>query len=192
MLTTLAHSLVLAYGRATPYHLGRHLLISRAVHLFGLRRPRETRAKRRGVWFHLHLKDFLDVAIYYVGYHDYQETRLIEANMRAGDVFLDVGANIGYYTLLAARNAAPGGEVHSFEISPDEFDKLSANVNLNHFESSIRLNRTAVADFVGEVSITPTLSAGMTRIDDSSAGGGCRRRPSTAMPKTRACVAWTG
>ena len=45
-------------------------------------------------------------------------TRFIVKNLRKGDVFLDVGANCGFYSALAARLVGPTGHVHAFEPTP--------------------------------------------------------------------------
>lgn len=45
--------------------------------------------------------------------------RLIETNLEQGDVFFDVGANVGFFSLLAARVVGENGEVHSFEPLPE-------------------------------------------------------------------------
>jgi FkbM family methyltransferase len=48
-----------------------------------------------------------------------------------GNVCLDIGAHIGYYTLLAARLVGPQGHVYAFEPSPANYGSLRANVDLN-------------------------------------------------------------
>lgn len=50
----------------------------------------------------------------------------------AGDQVIDIGANIGYFTLLFSSYVGENGEVHSFEPSRREFLHLCKNVNLNH------------------------------------------------------------
>lgn len=52
--------------------------------------------------------------------------------IREGDRFIDVGANIGYYTILAAITSGPKGDVISIEPNPAIFNYLTANVSLNH------------------------------------------------------------
>ncbi|HEY4309111.1 MAG TPA: FkbM family methyltransferase [Pirellulales bacterium] len=139
--------------------------MSSMIQSYGLRSDRVVVAKRRGAWFQLHLKNMLDVYLYYSGYCDYAETRFLELNLRPGDVVFDVGANLGYYSLLAARKVSPTGQVHAFEISADELTKFENNVVLNEFASAITVNRVAVAAAVGTVPITPTFGAGTTSID---------------------------
>lgn len=53
------------------------------------------------------------------------------ARLGPGDVFVDVGANIGIYSILAARKVGPTGRILAFEPSPREFARLLANITLN-------------------------------------------------------------
>src|SRR5579884_2290282 len=73
---------------------------------------------------------------------------VLRHHVRPGFVFLDVGANIGLYTLLAAARVGSRGSVHAFEPNPDVFVDLSRNVNLNRFENVV-LNESAVSDHDG-------------------------------------------
>jgi FkbM family methyltransferase len=51
--------------------------------------------------------------------------------LQPGDTFIDIGANIGLYSILAARRVGATGRVLSFEPSPREFSRLLANLALN-------------------------------------------------------------
>jgi FkbM family methyltransferase len=62
-----------------------------------------------------------------------------------GDVCLDIGAHIGYYALLAARLVGPRGRVYAFEPSPENYQSLRVNVELNALR-----NVTTVELAVGE------------------------------------------
>ena len=62
---------------------------------------------------------------------------------RPGDVFLDVGANVGWYTLHVARMVGPEGLVLAVEPSPDSFAVLKENIKLNHLSNVTALNLAA-------------------------------------------------
>jgi len=72
--------------------------------------------------------------------------------LKPGMVFIDVGANLGYYTLLGAKRVGPHGQVHSFEPAPLQFRHLTLNVETNQI-ANVVLNNCAVADRVGETQL---------------------------------------
>src|SRR5262245_23254210 len=53
--------------------------------------------------------------------------RALKSCLRPGDTFWDIGANIGWFSLLASKIVGSNGKVFSFEPSPDVFSLLSAN-----------------------------------------------------------------
>ncbi len=57
-------------------------------------------------------------------------SRLISTLLKSGDHFVDGGANIGYFTLLATENVGPSGAVTTFEPSPSVRRRLQENVGL--------------------------------------------------------------
>jgi len=59
------------------------------------------------------------------------ETRFIERSLQPGDVFVDIGANIGFFTTLASRLVGPAGRVVAFEPDPDHCAMLRRNLRLN-------------------------------------------------------------
>jgi FkbM family methyltransferase len=63
----------------------------------------------------LDLADRIQSSIYYRGDYEPDVTRILLSELRAGDVFLDVGANAGYFSLLASSRCGPAGAVHAFE-----------------------------------------------------------------------------
>jgi FkbM family methyltransferase len=70
--------------------------------------------------------------------------------LNADSTVIDIGANIGFFSLLAAARC-PHGRVVSFEPDPDNFRMLKASVALNRFESRISLHNVAVSDSVEPV-----------------------------------------
>jgi len=78
------------------------------------------------------------------------ETRLCLALVGPGAVCVDVGANLGYFTVLAAARAGAGGHVYAFEPDPENFALLSANVSLNGLVARCTLSSLALSDRAGE------------------------------------------
>jgi FkbM family methyltransferase len=81
-----------------------------------------------------------------------QLSALFRQYLRPGDTFIDVGANIGYFTLLAASCVGPTGHVHSFEPNPETFQALQQNITLNHFQQ-VALNDVAVSNTAGPIQL---------------------------------------
>jgi FkbM family methyltransferase len=70
--------------------------------------------------------------------------------LRAGDVAVDVGANIGYLTVLAALIVGPTGHVVAFEPDPENIARLRVNLALNDC-TNVTVISKAVTNKVGEV-----------------------------------------
>jgi len=77
------------------------------------------------------------------------ETSLLLSMLRPGDVFVDVGANIGYFSILAASVIGEGGAVFAFEPDPDNFSLLRRNIDLNGQQASIVAVQAALAADAG-------------------------------------------
>ena len=88
----------------------------------------------------------------FMGYYEPQETVLVLSLLRPGMCFVDVGANWGYYTLLAADLVGPTGRVVAFEPHPTLVSLLEQNVSLNGLACTIL--PIAVADKVGEMTLS--------------------------------------
>ena len=86
--------------------------------------------------------------IYFFGVWEPHISRYIARHLHQGDIFIDIGANIGYYSLLAAGCVGKSGKVISIEASPTIFEYLRGNVGLNGF-SNVSLHNVAIADHEG-------------------------------------------
>ena len=93
---------------------------------------------------------------YLIGYllGDYEPgtCRLLSRTTHAGDVFVDAGANVGYFTLLASRLVGPSGQVHAFEPEPSIALELQRNIELNCVPNAT-VSQQALGDTVGEATI---------------------------------------
>jgi FkbM family methyltransferase len=83
---------------------------------------------------------------------DESELALLATLLRAGDVVLDVGANVGLYTLVASRLVGDLGLVHAFEPAPATADVLQHNLDLNAIRNVV-VHRTAVASSSGRATL---------------------------------------
>jgi FkbM family methyltransferase len=86
----------------------------------------------------------------YGGLHEVAEMAFVLHLLREGDLFVDIGANVGSYTILAA---ATGAECIAFEPGP-AVDSLSGNVRFNHLADRVDVRRSAVGATIGETAFT--------------------------------------
>lgn len=73
--------------------------------------------------------------------------------LRPGDTFIDVGANIGFYTLHAARKVGVNGSVLACEPEFESYSKLYKNSKLNGLYDGVHLYPWALGSWVGEVGL---------------------------------------
>lgn len=106
------------------------------------------RAELGGLSFECDLKDSIAREVCFTGRYEPQDTALIQALLAQGMTFVDVGANWGYYTLLAAHLVGDGGRVISLEPDPRLFPILMRNVEYNRLEN-VKALQIAAADEAG-------------------------------------------
>ncbi len=74
----------------------------------------------------------IERVIYYHGVYEAGTLYVLKECLREGDVFLDVGANIGFISLAAASFVGTSGKVYSFEPLPETFEMLRTNLSINN------------------------------------------------------------
>jgi FkbM family methyltransferase len=102
------------------------------------------------------------------------ETELFRTLVKPGMTVVDIGANFGYYTCLAARLVGSQGKVYAFEPAPNNYEMLLRNIALNQYQNVIPIQK-AVSNKVGKTKLfmdrnnfgAPSLSEG----NISSRGG---------------------
>lgn len=87
----------------------------------------------------------------YTGLAEFDDMALVLHVLRPGDLFVDIGANIGSYTILAA---AAGAHAIAFEPVPTTHASLALNIRLNDLGGSVVTNRAAVGAAAGSIRFT--------------------------------------
>jgi FkbM family methyltransferase len=115
-------------------------------------------------------RDFLPLFVYVFGVWEPNLTAFIEARLTRGQVFVDVGANLGWFSVLAGALVGREGDVVAIEASPLFCDALERNVEANQM-TNVRIVNAAVGVEPGRVDIEygPAEQTGLTRVSRGSA-----------------------
>ena len=70
-------------------------------------------------------------ADYSVGSNELPVQEAVREHVRTGGVFYDIGSNVGFFSLIAARLVGPTGSVHAFEPVPDNLSRIRENAERN-------------------------------------------------------------
>lgn len=88
----------------------------------------------------------------YVGLHEFPDMGFLLHLLQAGDLFVDVGANVGSYTILAC--AAIGARGIAFEPVPDTYRRLIENMRLNCLDQKVKCINKAIGAKQGVITFT--------------------------------------
>jgi FkbM family methyltransferase len=142
----LGGELARAYLRHAPWKKGRGRAF-RYLHDNVLSKHRSLLARTKfGDLMEVQTPDVIGSVIYTTGVWEPLITQYLYTHLRQGDIFIDVGANIGYYTLLAARLVGPRGSVYSIEASPTIYRKLAQNVARNRLQNTTLVDAAAAGE----------------------------------------------
>lgn len=144
----LAIDLVANYLRHSPLQYRKGMLTRRILEPLCAPQARYRVAKTEAGTFRCNLQDFVQRWIWLWGNWEPYHTSYVRRHLKPGDGFVDVGANVGWFTVLAGNI---GAKVVSFEPLPSIYAELEANVSMNGI--SARLVRAAISDAEGEIPV---------------------------------------
>jgi FkbM family methyltransferase len=151
-LGALALGALRAYSRIAPTQRGGYRLARIARTLV----PRNEWSGRfaipGGARFDLDLATYPDCCMA-VGIYELDTLRLLRRLLKPGHHFVDCGANIGYFTLAAARCVGPGGRVDAFEPDPINRGRLEAHLAGNGAPANVRVHALALSDTTGQATL---------------------------------------
>jgi FkbM family methyltransferase len=91
-------------------------------------------------------------SLLFCGFYEKTQTELWKKIIKPGMVVVDIGANFGYYTLIAAKLIKNRGKVYAFEPEPHNYRILVKNIKLNNYTSIIP-TREAVSNKRGKIKL---------------------------------------
>ncbi|MEV5375585.1 FkbM family methyltransferase [Streptomyces nondiastaticus] len=142
------------YVRHCPGSVGKSWMAAKCLNPYLRDHPRRRVVRTRfGAVVPVDTQDLIQRYVYMFGTWEPHMTRWLSRRLRPGDTFIDVGANIGYFSLLAARLVGPSGRVVAIEASPVLHRSVLANVRRNACRN-VRAVNTAVSDARGSLRFT--------------------------------------
>jgi FkbM family methyltransferase len=140
-----------SYVRTFPVKRGKYRLIETIGRHFAPPDLLETALPDGSVML-VDIAEHIQRNIYFFGSYESTNVELFRKLAKPGMTVIDVGANVGQYTILAAAAVGPGGAVHAFEPDAKNAERLRANLAANNF-SDIHLNVAALSDEPGELTL---------------------------------------
>jgi len=120
-----------------PKFMGRDYLIEQLPKWF-IKKPKGKVILKTRFGFKIELEPAFDKnienVIYQRGVYEQGTVAVVQSFLKEGDVFIDVGANIGFLSLVAAEKVGKTGEVHAFEPVPSTLEILTKNKNINIYD----------------------------------------------------------
>ncbi|WP_107058963.1 FkbM family methyltransferase [Streptomyces sp. NRRL B-1347] len=134
------------YVRDAPGTFGKAALATRYLNPWLREHPRERVVDTVfGARFAVDTRDLIQRYLYLFGVWEPHMSRWLRGRLRPGDVFVDVGANIGYLSVLGAQLVGAGGRVVAVEASPEFHRRVLLHRELNGCDN-IRAVNAAVSD----------------------------------------------
>jgi FkbM family methyltransferase len=103
---------------------------------------------------------------YWIGFYELQKQKKVIEIVKKNDICYDVGANVGFYTLLFSEIVQDGGLVIAFEPSPNNINYLKKCQKINNL-TNVKVIEAAVADMSGECFFDLSLNSSVGRISDN-------------------------
>ncbi|HTE27189.1 FkbM family methyltransferase [Flavitalea sp.] len=119
----------------------------------------------------LDIKDWIPQQLYFLGKYEEKELKFLESSLRPGDVFVDIGANIGLFSLVASGLVKEAGKIYAFEPFSSNYTRLASHISQNGI-TNIVAEKLAISSGESSISLSDSsdgLNTGM--ISEFGSGG---------------------
>lgn len=156
------------YTFNTPIPKGKHRAYLLALKFCKSLPDKMMAETKDGRKFSVHLKTGMQTTVYFLGEYEKALTEIVKAQLREGDVCLDIGANFGWYSTLFHKYCGDTAEIHSFEPVPPTFAELAQNYELMGNPPNVFINNLALGEKPDELTINlfEGLSTGHASMSD--------------------------
>ena len=163
----------LAITRSLPKIRGSGVLVNMFF------KPIYCRKNRPSVWIDVHgfamylnPRECVDGdLLFFPQLYDWREISYLKQHLKAGDTFVDAGAHLGIYALLASRAVHDSGTVVAIEADPENFRRLAMNVDKNKI-TNIALCQTGISDKQETLSLQLNTTGNRGGNSFAASGGG--------------------
>lgn len=118
--------------------------------------------------------------VLYTTFPEYSEMMMVHKLLKVDDIFLDVGANIGVYSLIAASKIT-SGKIYAFEPSIKSLPNLYENISLNQINNKVRVVEKVVSDKDGSLDFDISDASDYNHISCSDSGKDIIKLPSITL-----------
>lgn len=137
---------------------------------YRFRPPASVAKLRSGALIHVDSVDYLQLLIYYLGTFEPHCLRYVRRCAPTGGTVVDVGANIGVYSLEGSLAVGPSGRVIALEAAPPHVDALRRNLQLNAM-GNVSVVEVAVGEVPGEATLGLRKGANLGMFTVAPGGG---------------------
>lgn len=107
----------------------------------------------QGFRLQLHLDDWIQQCLFFTGEYEAAELKALSQLMNGNSVFIDVGANVGLYSLKASEIIKDNGKVIGFEPFIKNFNQLSTHIECNNLSSKVKIENKAIGESEGKLKL---------------------------------------
>jgi FkbM family methyltransferase len=162
---------LLFYGTRLPNHPRKWWLLDRFRRSLGVTIDRDIEVTRGGLRWSLNPADFEHAGLFWSGTKDKWDLYHLRSLVGPGSLFLDIGANFGYYSLTLAKALDRRCRVHAFEPNPSTYQRLLRHIDWNGMRDVILAHPLALSDAPGTGTLIERAdNSGASRIGDDAGG----------------------